>query len=260
MLRAPPIRSVTALDRFHDEVTVLCATDDDSLVDLFDDASATRDDLRIARERTPTAALDRLDDVDCLVVDARGCRGHGVELFDAARCREPSLPVVLLSDGVQADAAAVAEAPLWTDVVPKHVVAREPGLFVHRAELVVRTRKVAELARRGLAALEAVPDGVATTAPDGRLTSADELFADRFGYDRDALVGRPWRTVFTDEAAERIESEALSSLDDSWGWCGTCTGRRRSGEPIETRLTVAALDDDALVFVVPGGNAASYGD
>lgn len=237
-------------NRLAGQTAVHCVTTDGLVSDLLDATLAPFDGFEVRTETASRPSPHRLDDADCVVVERRPEHEDPV---GAVRDYRPRLPVVVLLDELRRPTVASVRADNWVDVVPKSTLSEAPAALAHRVAVLVRWRRVAGLARHALTAVETVPDGVATAGPDGRFGSVDEVFAARFGYDRETLVGRPWRAVFTDEAADRIESDVLASLDDTWGWCGSCTGRHADGSTHRTRTTVVGLDDGSLVFLVPGG-------
>lgn len=115
----------------------------------------------------------------------------------------------------------------------------EPG----RARPAVRAARLA-------AGVEAVRDGVAIVAPDGTVEYANRMFAGRFGRDRDAIVGAPWRDLFPDEEVRRLRSDAFPGVEDGWRWTGECVGRRPDGERFTARTGVVGLDAGGFALVV----------
>lgn len=192
---------------------------------------------------TLDAALESLGDVDCVVGGDAG-ESSASDLAAAVRERDPSLPVVLVADeGSRAVEAARSER--WTDAVHADLA---PSLLPGRVSDVVTRHRLRALTRRALAALEGVSEGVAVVGPDDDVAFVNAAFARQFDYAPGALVGRDWRTLYTDESVERIESDAFPSATEGWRWLGSCVGRRRGGETITVRTDVDVLDDGSKVL------------
>ena len=116
------------------------------------------------------------------------------------------------------------------------------------AELATRdTEREAESLRR---AVEVSCDGVAVL-DNGEYVYVDETHAQVYGYDSpDDLVGETWRTLYDEEEAARLETEALSALASDGRWCGVATGRRPDGSTFPTELSLASVDDGRTVCTV----------
>ncbi|UEM22358.1 response regulator [Skermanella mucosa] len=116
----------------------------------------------------------------------------------------------------------------------------------------ITAQKQAEhLLRHRLTALEASADGVAILDQAGTFTYLNDSHARMHGFDdtRD-LLGRSWLSLYA--AAERIhlQSDALPRLIEEGRWRGEVTGRRRDGSTFAQDLTLTALDDGGMVYIV----------
>lgn len=237
-----------ALDPVDEQITVRFVDRESSFPDRIDAAIECDDRIEAETATSLSAALDDLQSVDCVAGVANG--GTGLELLASVRERAPALPVLLLADEPR---SGVVDELLSAESADLLRVVDRPGtadLFRRRVRLLVDHRRATTLARQGMAALESIGDGVALVTPDGDVQFANRLFAHHLGYAREDVVGRPWREFFTDEAVERVESEALPSVADGWRWVGTCAARRPDGETDRVPAAITRLDDGSTVFVV----------
>lgn len=276
------------------DITVLVATHRSSLgraedrleaalYDVYDGDCTV--DLRTlssfsAPESTPTL-LERLADAECLVLEhaASGMpTADAVAVLEAVRHRYPSLPVVVISDAAPDDGSAtvadVVRAHPFTDYIRMTGLGTTESAADHRrcdraaerlarrVRSVVDRRRLDGLSTRLLAGIQLSQDAIAVAGPDGRLEAANCWFATQFGYERETLRGRSWTEFFTADAVAHLEATAIPTAADGWRWTGTCTGRRRSGEPIPVRVRLAGLEDGSLVFVVEAaeGDDGESGD
>lgn len=221
--------------------------------------------------------LERLADADCLVLEhaASGMPAADVvAVLERVRDRYSSLPVIVVSDastdegmttvtdavrahrltdGVRAGAALAADFDADADVdadAGDPRPDRDYERLARRIRSLVDRRQLGDLSTRLLAGIQLSQDAIAVAGPDGRLEAANCWFAAQFGYDRETLRGRSWTDFFTDDAVAHLEATAIPTAADGWRWTGSCTGRRRSGEPIPVHVRLAALEDGSLVFVV----------
>lgn len=233
-----------------DPIVVLVVTNDRQYGDHLETTVAD-DDLTVRSVRSITDAVARLEDVDCLVGEYALVDGDGSDLLERVRDRDPELPVVLLVDGVEESTLAVdaVRAHRWADCLAQHATT-VPERLGHRIRTLVEHRRLAALTRRSLASVELAQDAVAIATPGGDLEFANRSFAMQFGFDRDALLGTPWRELFTDDSVERLETAAIPTVADGWRWTGSCIGRRTSGATFTVRIRLGGLEDGSLVFVV----------
>ena len=242
----PPLRRPVST---AEPITVSLITDDGQYADRVE--ARVGDDLAVRRAASIEAALPDVDAVDCLVVD-RATTADGATALDRIAHRAPELPIVLLADESTAETAAVetVQSVRWGESLERTASATGVDRLVHRIEAVVERRRLTALSRRTLTGVELADDAIAIVAPDGELEFVNRPFAMAFGYDREALQGRPWRTLFTDDSVERLETTAVPTVADGWRWTGTCTGRRNSGATVPVRVRLGGPGDGGLIFVV----------
>lgn len=231
-----------------DPVTGLFVDDPISL----DDLQSALDDEQFQFETASgvDAALDRLDDVDCVVSPQDRDGRTGLDLLAAVRERSSTLPFVIVTDEPR---SAVVESLCdddWAAVLQTGDQETAPGLLGKRLLRLVRLRRTATLGERSLAAVEIARGCIAVVAPDETYQYVNQAYASQFGYEADDLVGRDWRECFPDEEAERLERTALESVADGWLWTGGSRGRRADGETVPIRTRITGLDDGSLVFAL----------
>ncbi|MFN7943863.1 MAG: PAS domain S-box protein [Blastocatellia bacterium] len=115
----------------------------------------------------------------------------------------------------------------------------------------ITERKLAEKARaRQLAAMEAVPDGIAILNSDEAYTYMNAAHARIYGYDRsEELIGRTWRELYYDDEIRRIEQEINPLFWERGSWRGELTGRRRDGSVFDVEVSLTALQGNELICV-----------
>ncbi|ELY55779.1 PAS sensor protein [Natronolimnohabitans innermongolicus JCM 12255] len=212
------------------------------------------DDLSVETTATLSATPHELRGVDCLVTEyAATTRADGLDLETLGR-RASAVPVVVLVETGD-EAAAVVDAArdhCWMDcfVSAPDASTIDLGRLEHRIRGLVDRRRLADLTQRSLSSVELAADAIAIVDPDDEIEFLNRSFAVQFGYDRKTLCGESWRTLFTDESVERLESTAIPTVADGWRWTGSCTGRCRSGETADVTVRLAGPETGGLVFVV----------
>jgi PAS domain S-box-containing protein len=281
VIERPLVRSTDAADR-ESPLQVCCA------------AAATADARRLERTlcgadsdgfgpgpapvecetvTTRDAVLDALAGSDCVVSATQLADGTGLDLLAAVRERRQTHPFVLVASQplpnlieerrrtADADSVVTAdpEAMRWTDVVYRPDPDRGPALLASRVERLVTHRQTAVTAERVSAAIETAREGIAIVDADGRYAVVNRAYATRFGFDRDELLGTPWRDRYTADSVERIETAALPPAADGWRWVGEYTGRHRNGATLSGTTGIFGFQDGSLVLTTyegggPAGN------
>lgn len=96
-------------------------------------------------------------------------------------------------------------------------------------------------------AVDASMDGIAVIVDD-RHVYANEAYAALYGLSEgDALEGRQWCALYTDESQRRIEREAVPALANRNYWRGTLTGTRTDGTTFPQDVTVSTLEDGYVI-------------
>ncbi|WP_230198760.1 PAS domain S-box protein [Halopiger djelfimassiliensis] len=237
-------------------ITVLVVAEQPSL-ERIEAILGDADRLEVRTASTVSDALDRLADVDCLVLVPSVSDAKATAVVDRLRQRLPDLPIVVLDDesapaSLPADAAGSRQ---WVD----HVVVdpeRSDSVLLERLGRRVRSlverRRLAALSRRSLASVELAKDAIAIVGVDDEIEFANHSYAVQFGYDRAELRGVPWQQLFTDDTVDRLESTAIPTAAEGWRWTGTCTARRSTGKTFTAQVRLGGLEDGSLVFVVDG--------
>lgn len=233
-----------------DEITVLYVDDEPHYFDLVEQQFADDPRLQLRRESSPATAADRFPDVDCVVSEYAMSERDGLEVLEAARAFDPTLPFVLFTCASGDDLTEALLASEWTEYLQKQGRSATIALLGRRIRQLVDHRRAVALARRTLAAMELSREGTAITATDGTFDVVNRAFAAAFGYDREALLGREWTDLFADSEVDRLESSALPTTKEGWRWTGRCDARRADGDAFTVRTAIARLADGTLAFTV----------
>lgn len=234
-------------------ITVLCVADDPTFLDLVGTDLGRADRIEVEMVTSPTSALQCLDTADCVVSDYDMAELDGIELLADVRDQTSDIPFVLFAATVPANVADVLSTSAWTAYIEKDDQPETMALLAQRIYSLVGYRRMTVLARRALAAIELVSDGMAIVDPDGTVQFANRQFARQFGTTNEELAGREWRDLYPCEEVERLEADAFPSLDDGWRWIGVCECRRDDGGTFTAKTCIDSLEDGSLVFTVSDG-------
>jgi PAS domain-containing protein len=218
--------------------------------------SDDRFDVRVTEP--PVCATELLDGPDCVVYGPGAPPSEGVELLAAVRDRGSTLPFVLVAGTASEGLVESVTGQRLAAVLPADAATDSNSTVLGGCVVrLVGYVRLEALARRALSAVRASGEGVAFTDPDGTLAFVTRTYARRFGYEPEALRGRPWTVCFPSAEASRLRSTALTSVREGWQWVGGCVGQRADGTSTDTvRLRITGLKDDSLVFrVAPPGRA-----
>jgi diguanylate cyclase (GGDEF)-like protein/PAS domain S-box-containing protein len=97
-------------------------------------------------------------------------------------------------------------------------------------------------------ALGAMTAAVSIVDAGGRHVFANDAHARLFGYSSpEDLVGRTWRSLLTEEALRRLDTEAAPELRRGGAWQGRVPARRRDGGTFPIELRLGALSGGGFV-------------
>ncbi|WP_174811786.1 PAS domain-containing protein [Salinadaptatus halalkaliphilus] len=208
------------------------------------------DCLEIRTVTSTAAALDGLDDVDCLVWDLAVLEGSVPAFFERVRTQHATLPVVMIDRERSPSVLEAAADDRWADVIGSDDGDIDGERLRFRISLLVERRRLTGLADRALVGIELAADPIAIVDPDGQFEFANRSFVALFETGSDDLVGQPWQTVFGTETVDRLEATAIPTAIDGWRWRGTCHCRQPTGETFSASVRLDGLEDGSLVFVV----------
>ncbi|WP_435360902.1 response regulator [Haloarchaeobius sp. DFWS5] len=201
------------------DVRVLHVDDDPSFLDLTKRAvEAASDRVEMCPEPDPKAALDRLDDVDCVVSDYRMSTMDGLELFEAVREQKPDLPFILFTGRGSESIASEGLSAGVDDYLRKDTGTDRFPLLAERIEravdAVAHERERQEERDRFAALFENIPEPTIAyelrDGPEPYVTDVNPAFEEIFGYDAETVVDERLDEFIvpaelTDEASELNE-------------------------------------------------------
>ena len=228
---------------------VFLVDDNPHYLELLSTALGREPGLSTESAQTAETALERVDAVDCVVVD-HSPAVPALELLDAIRERDQTLPFVLHASDPPAAVIEALHEDEWTDYQPKGTGPETYGLLARRIRRLADHRDTVAGYRRAAAALESVGTGVALVDPDGTVTYANRQYATPFDVDRESVVGSHWRERYPADEADRLAADAIPTATDGWRWTGSCACSRADGGTVDVQLSLLGLDDGSLVFIV----------
>lgn len=243
-------------------VTVLYVGGDADSLDPVTSALADRESFDVVTATSADEALDRLREADCLVSESELPSRDGLELLATVRERRPSLPFVLFAESFDEGIDSELRDDSWAMYLRKGDPESSARLLARRVCRLVDHRRIADTADRALTAIETAQDGIAIVRPDGTFEFVNRVFAARFGYRSEELVGQSWHECYPEREVQRLESSALPTVRGDWQWTGGCVGQRSDGETFTAPTRIVGLDDGSFVFSVgepesDGGDADS---
>ncbi|MFC6952392.1 response regulator [Halorubellus litoreus] len=167
--------------------------DDEAFLDLAE-RFLERKDLDVRTYADPDAALDALDDVECVVCDYDMPSCDGLEFLERVRDHDPDVPFVLFTGKGSEEVASTAISAGVSDYVQKGG-ADAWTLLANRVERAVSEyraqRELRERADRFEAIFEEHASPMLLVDPDtGRIERANHAAREFYGYDADAFTDR----------------------------------------------------------------------
>jgi diguanylate cyclase (GGDEF)-like protein/PAS domain S-box-containing protein len=167
----------------------------------------------------------------------------GLAALKIMRASAPHIPLIFVSGTIGEELAVRCLREGATDYILKGNLSRL-GSSVRRAlEEVEQNRKVQETEQaraRLVEILEATPDIVATTGPDGRITYMNEAGCRLLGVSEDEVIGRPAKSFYSSRTRELISGEAIPAAMDQGAWQGETALLTRSGAEIPVSQVIVA--------------------
>ncbi len=96
-------------------------------------------------------------------------------------------------------------------------------------------------------ALDHSDEGFALTDPEGNYVYINHAHLRMYDYDRpEDLLGRSWRTLYTEDWVRHFEEEVLPLIPRDKVWRGQVLGRRRNGSSFLAGITLTLLPDGKI--------------
>ncbi|MFB6268852.1 MAG: response regulator [Halobacterium sp.] len=221
MVPAPDRRSRADWPGFAaSEITVLHVEDDPAFADLavrFLEDDDGGPPLRVQTETDPEAAIERIDNVDCVVSDYDMPGLDGLDVLERVRERDADIPFVLFTGRGNEEIAARAISAGVTDYLRKGSGSDQFTVLantVRNAASRRRARDVAERSRGRLRrVLDLLPQCVLVKNVDGRYLLVNEAGADHYDCRPEDLEGRFESEFVREELAERFRAEDRDVLE-----------------------------------------------
>ncbi|WP_254274165.1 hypothetical protein [Haloarcula marina] len=229
-------------------ITVLCIDDDTEYLDALQAAFEDVADIELVVDADPATALDRLDDVDCVVSAIEASTTDGGPLLETVREQDPTMPLLFTTSQ---DLSGVEDTLFEVEAVDFHPRNRDgPAfrLFERRLRNLVARSRLEHRTLQFRTALDLSQELTLVVSGDGRIAYANQPLSSAVTADRNPISGRHWTDIFTDESVRHLRVEAFPVIEDGWNWTGTTVLRSHTGD-IEARTSLVRLADRSLVFV-----------
>jgi PAS domain S-box-containing protein len=173
------------------EITVVVIDDEESFLELTRTYLEQRDDLSI---RTTTDREDVLEavesgSVDCVVSDYDMPGTDGLELLDAVRAVDPTLPFVLFTGRGSEEVASEAISAGVSDYLQKGGSSEVYGLLANRIRNAVAETRARGRAERYETIVEALDYPAYVVDERGEFQFVNESFTDLTGYEIEEVIG-----------------------------------------------------------------------
>jgi PAS domain S-box-containing protein len=101
-----------------------------------------------------------------------------------------------------------------------------------------------------LTAIEHAFDGIALLDKSGNYMYMNKSHANLFGYENAGeLNGKSWQSIYTPEAAERLQKDVFPVLEKKGNWSGETIGISKDKKPVVQYISLTQLPDGGMVCV-----------
>ncbi len=233
-------------------ISILVIDDDESFLSMTETFLDRHDEFSVATTTEQDRVIDAVEDgaVDCVVSDYDMPGTDGIELLEAVRERDGSLPYILYTGRGSEDVASEAISAGVTDYLQKGGSSDVYRLLTNRIRNAVAETRASERAERYETIVEALGYPAYVVDEDGEFRFVNEAFADLTGYEIEEIVGSEPDLIKSPEGVERASSE----LGDVLSSQGPDTARfdveilTADGEIVPCRDHMAALPYEGEKF------------
>lgn len=213
-----------------------------------------REDARFDIETATSAdtALDQLreNNVDCVVSDFEMPGKNGIEFLRTIREEHPDLPFILFTGKGSEEVASDAISAGVTDYLQKDSGTNQYEVLANRIVNAVEANRAQRERSRQLNAIETVQEGISILDEAGEFIFVNQAYADLYGYEPDAFIGKHWDMIYQDEDIQHIQDEVLPEVREVGHWHGTTTGLRADGTTFVEDHVLALTERGELVCTV----------
>lgn len=104
---------------------------------------------------------------------------------------------------------------------------------------------------RNRAAMDGSVDGIAILNSEGEYVYLNPAYAQIYGFGvPDELIGKKWTSLYPENELKRFNEEIMPSFEVEGFWRGETVGVKLDGSQFPQSLSLSALADDGLVYVV----------
>jgi PAS domain S-box-containing protein len=223
-----------------DDIQLLHVDDEPAFGELVATFLDRHDDLVVTTVDGPAAALDHLDDVDCVVSDFDMPAMDGLTFLRRVRDRAPDLPFVLFTGKGNEEIASEAIAAGVDGYLQKGGGSQQYELLANRIRTVVSEARANARARQVTEQLQTVyertTDGVVAVDREWRYSYVNAQAEAMLCVGAEDLVGRDVWETFPALVGTTFETELRAAME---------TGEERSFDayfgPLETHFAVRAF-------------------
>ncbi len=118
-------------------------------------------------------------------------------------------------------------------------------------EDITRRKEAEQTMCRQLTAIEASGTGIGILNAAGEFIYMNRVHAEVYGYeDPAALIGKSWTLLYDAQQLQRFQTEVMPQFAQQGSWSGEAEGLRQDGSTFPQQVSLTALDDGGLVYIV----------
>lgn len=116
---------------------------------------------------------------------------------------------------------------------------------------ITHQKRIENMLRQRLAALEVAFDGIAILDQSATYTFVNDSHARIYGFeDAEELLGRSWQVLYDDAERRRLLAVAIPELEKGRRWQGEAVGMRRDGSRFPQELILATIEGGGFICIV----------
>jgi PAS domain S-box-containing protein len=92
-------------------------------------------------------------------------------------------------------------------------------------------------------------EGIAVLDSEGNYIYLNPIHAGIYGYTKEELYGKTWKTLYTEENSSIVESNVMPNLIKFGTWEQNLTGKKKDGSSIRCRVKLTLLETGGMFCI-----------